>query len=88
MTEDKLQQPAPEAGGQTMDEISFAELFEMEENKSVSKVGDVLTGTVVGIVEDHVLIDIGDKAESYIPTAEFSGDCDPAEIQIGDSFEV
>jgi len=88
MTEDKLQQPAPEAGGQTIDEMSFAELFEMEENKSVSKVGDVLMGTVVGIVDDHVLIDIGDKAESYIPTAEFSGDCDPAEMKIGDSFEV
>jgi small subunit ribosomal protein S1 len=88
MTEDKLPQPAPEAGGQNTDEMSFAELFEMEENKSVSKVGDVLMGTVVSIVDDHVLIDIGDKAESYIPTAEFSGDCDPADMKIGDSFEV
>jgi small subunit ribosomal protein S1 len=88
MTEDKLTQPAPEAGGQNNDEMSFAELFEMEENKSVSKVGDVLMGTIVSIVDDHVLIDIGDKAESYIPTAEFSGDCDPADMKIGDSFEV
>jgi len=88
MTAEKVQQPAPEAGGQNMDEMSFAELFEMEENKSVSKVGDVLMGTVVGIVDDHVLIDIGDKAESYIPTSEFSGDCDTADIKIGDSFEV
>jgi small subunit ribosomal protein S1 len=88
MTAEKLQQPAPKAGGQNTDEMSFAELFELEENKSVSKVGDVLMGTVVGIVDDHVLIDIGDKAESYIPTSEFSGDCNIADIKIGDSFEV
>lgn len=88
MTAEKLRQPAPEAGGPNTEEMSFAELFEMEENKSVSKVGDVLMGTVVGIVDDHVLIDIGDKAESYIPTSEFSGDCDVADIKIGDSFEV
>jgi small subunit ribosomal protein S1 len=88
MATDKLQQPASEAGGQDMDEMSFAELFEMEENKSVSKVGDVLTGTVVSLVDNHVLIDIGDKAESYIPLSEFNADGDASKIKIGDTFEV
>jgi small subunit ribosomal protein S1 len=88
MTENNVQQSASGAGDQTMDEMSFAELFEMEENKSVSKVGDVIKGTVVSLVDNHVLIDIGDKAESYIPLAEFSNDCDTSAIKIGDSFEV
>jgi small subunit ribosomal protein S1 len=88
MTVDKGKQPATEAGGQNMDEMSFAELFEMEENKSVSKVGDVLQGTVVSLVDDHVLIDIGDKAESYIPLSEFTADGTTEDIKIGDTFEV
>ncbi len=88
MTDEKLQQPASEAGGLNPDEMSFAELFEMEENKTVSKVGDVLMGTVVSLVDDHVLIDIGDKAESYIPVSEFTADGELSEINIGDTFEV
>ena len=88
MTENTIQQSASEAGDQTMDEMSFAELFEMEEHKSVSKVGDVVLGTVVSLVDNHILIDIGDKAESYVPIAEFSNDCDTSEIKVGDSFEV
>lgn len=88
MTEDKLQKPAPEAGGPDTEEMSFADLFEMEENSAVSKVGDVLTGTVVNVVDDHVLIDIGDKSESYIPISEFTADGEPEDIQVGDTFEV
>lgn len=70
------------------EEMGFADLFEMEENSTVSKVGDVLMGTVVGVVDDHVLVDIGDKAESYIPLSEFRTEEGDVTFNIGDTFEV
>jgi len=88
MTENSTEKNVSEAGKKGSDEMSFADLFEMEENSSVSKVGDVIQGTIVGIVDDHVLVDIGDKAESYIPLSEFRTEGEEPEINIGDSFEV
>jgi small subunit ribosomal protein S1 len=87
MTEDATRNPVPEDGNEN-EEMSFADLFEMEENSNVSKVGDVINGTVVGIVDDHVLVDIGDKAESYIPLSEFRTEGEEPSIEVGDSFEV
>ncbi len=69
------------------EELGFAELFEMEENNKVVAVGDVAIGTVIGTVDDYLLIDVGDKAESYIAKSEFRLEED-TEIQIGDTFEV
>jgi len=69
------------------EELSFAELFEMEENSSVVNVGDVTTGTIIGVVDGYVLVDVGDKAESYISKAEFQLE-KGKEIQIGDTFDV
>ncbi len=88
MTENSTQKNASDAGKKDSEEMSFADLFEMEENSAVSKVGDVIKGTVVGIVDDHVLVDIGDKAESYIPLSEFRTEGEEQEIKIGDAFEV
>ena len=85
MAENSTAKKGSETGNE---EMSFADLFEMEENSSVSKVGDVIKGTVVGIVDNHVLVDIGDKAESYIPLSEFRTDGEEEEVNVGDSFEV
>ena len=68
-------------------EMSFAELFEMEENNKVVAVGDVAIGTIIGSVDDYFLVDVGDKAESYIARSEFRLE-DEVEINIGDTFEV
>jgi small subunit ribosomal protein S1 len=69
------------------EELSFAELFEMEENNKVVAVGDVALGTIIGTVDDYLLVDVGDKAESYIAKSEFRLE-DGEEINIGDVYEV
>jgi small subunit ribosomal protein S1 len=69
------------------EEMSFADLFEMEENNKVVAVGDVAMGTIIGTVDDYLLVDVGDKAESYIAKSEFRLE-DGEEINIGDVFEV
>ncbi len=83
MTEELKQTTQDNSG----EELSFAELFEMEENNKVVNVGDVTIGTIIGTVDDHVLVDVGDKAESYIAKSEFQLD-EGAELNIGDTFEV
>ncbi len=83
MTEE-FNQSTQENGGE---ELGFAELFEMEENNKVVAVGDVAMGTIIGAVDDYFLVDVGDKAESYISKAEFRQE-EETEIEIGDSFEV
>lgn len=88
MTENSTAKNGADVGSKESEEMSFADLFEMDENSSVSKVGDVIMGTVVGIVDNHVLVDIGDKAESYIPLSEFRTEGEEEEVNIGDSFEV
>lgn len=81
---DELNQSTQEKGGE---ELSFAELFEMEENNKVVAVGDVAMGTIIGSVDDHFLVDVGDKAESYIAKSEFRLE-DDENVEIGDTFEV
>jgi len=76
-----------ESSQDSMEEMSFAELFEMEENNKVVAVGDVAMGTIIGTVDDYLLVDVGDKAESYIAKSEFRLE-DGEEINIGDVFEV
>ncbi|MBM9519698.1 30S ribosomal protein S1 [Desulforhopalus vacuolatus] len=72
------------AGGE---DLSFAELFEMEENNKVVAVGDVTMGTIIGSVDNFFLVDVGDKAESYIPRSEFRLE-EGEDVNIGDQFEV
>lgn len=69
------------------EELSFAELFEMEENNKVVAVGDVTMGTIIGSVDNFFLVDVGDKAESYIPRSEFRLE-EGEDVNIGDQFEV
>ncbi len=68
-------------------EMSFADLFEMEENNRVVEVGNVASGTIIGVEDDYYLVDVGDKAESYIPKSEFRLDGIEG-IQVGDAVEV
>ena len=49
------------------EDISFAELFEQEDHNTVINVGEVAMGTVVGIDNEMLLIDVGDKAEAIFP---------------------
>ncbi len=81
-------QPAAAAEENGMEEMSFAELFEQEDNNTVINVGEVAIGTVVDRNDDALLIDVGDKAESYIAISEFRNEEQEKPIEIGDQFEV
>jgi small subunit ribosomal protein S1 len=88
MTENSTEKNESEVGMESSEEGSFADLFEMDEHSTVIKEGDVVMGMIVSIVDNHAMIDIGDKAESYVPLSEFLVDGKAEEVNVGDSFEV
>ncbi|MEJ2689238.1 MAG: 30S ribosomal protein S1 [Deltaproteobacteria bacterium] len=68
------------------EEMSFAQLF--EESLKVANEGDVIAGTVIGLHDDMVIIDIGDKSESRVPLSEFKREGEDVEVKVGDTFDV
>ena len=80
---EEINSSVPESDDEGM---SFAELF--DDTVKVAKVGEVVVGTVVGVTDELILIDIGDKSESMIPFREFKTDGEKPEIQVGDTFDV
>jgi len=77
---DQAHTPAPGS------EESFAELF--ESSQSLVKEGQVVSGTVLSVDPDHVLVDVGCKSEGMIATWEFADDDGVARIQVGQKVDV
>ncbi|CAL4321135.1 30S ribosomal protein S1 [Buchnera aphidicola] len=67
---------------------SFAQLFQ-ESLKTIStKTGSIISGIVVDIQKEFVLIDSGLKSESYVPIEQFKNKLGKIEIDIGDHIDV
>ena len=67
---------------------SFAEMFEQSlVNQNMTR-GAVVTGTVVDIQSDSVIVNAGLKSEGIIPIEEFKNALGELEIEIGDEVEV
>jgi len=64
---------------------SFAELFEESLKKTEMKPGSLVTGVIVSIDNDFVVVNAGLKSEGVIPLHQFSSD---GEINVGDEVEV
>ncbi len=68
-----------------MSEESFAELFEESLKKTEMKPGSLVSGEVVAIDNDYVIVNAGLKSEGEIPLEQFANDGD---IKVGDKVEV
>ena len=66
----------------------FAALFEKSIGERDSKVGDVVTGRVVEVQTDYVLVDINYKSEGLIPISEFRVVEGQRMIEVGQEVEV
>ena len=67
---------------------SFAELFEESLVKTQMTPGSIITGTVVDVTSDIVVVNAGLKSEGVIPLSEFMAETGQAEVKIGDEVEV
>ncbi|MFO1049774.1 MAG: 30S ribosomal protein S1 [Geminicoccaceae bacterium] len=50
--------------------------------------GSVVRGTVVGLDDDIVIVDVGLKSEGRVPLKEFGTPGQPPEVRVGDAVEV
>jgi len=67
---------------------SFAEMFEESLANQELRRGAVVTGTVVAIQPDSVIVNAGLKSEGVIPIEEFKNASGEVEVQVGDEVEV
>ncbi|MGE4131197.1 MAG: 30S ribosomal protein S1 [Bdellovibrionales bacterium] len=67
---------------------SFADMFEKSLNERDFKAGDIVTGRVVEVQEDYVLVDINYKSEGLIPISEFRVVDGHRDIEVGSEVEV
>ncbi|QJC35357.1 30S ribosomal protein S1 [Enterobacteriaceae endosymbiont of Donacia proxima] len=66
----------------------FAKLFEKSSKNKIINLGSIVSGTVISIKKDIVLVDAGLKSESYIPITQFKNTKGELEIKIGDIVDV
>ena len=67
---------------------SFAELFEESINNINTQPGTIISGTVIDISKDAVIVHAGLKSEGIIPIDQFKVDNGQLEVEIGDTVEV
>lgn len=70
------------------EEEDFSKLFEDSIKEVDLKVGSVVTGTVIQIGNDEVVVDIGYKSEGQIPVNQFMDEKGNLTISEGDEVEV
>lgn len=70
-----------------MSGTNFAKLFE-ESVANKIHLGAVLTGEVVHINKDFVVVNAGLKSESYVPIKQFISESGELEVKVGDPVEV
>lgn len=71
-----------------MSSESFAQLFEESLNETPMVPGAVITGTVVRVSSDYVVVSAGLKSESIIPIDQFSDERGKVEVNVGDKIRV
>ncbi len=67
---------------------SFAELFEQSLVNKEMRPGTIVTGTVVDIQPDAVIVNAGLKSEGVIPIEQFYNNQGEVEVAVGDAIEV
>jgi len=67
---------------------SFAELFESSLASSQIKPGTILTGNVIEVSPEVVIVSAGLKSEAVIPASQFRDEHGHMEVEVGDQVEV
>ncbi len=67
---------------------SFADLLDQSFQEMTSIEGSVVSGTVLSIEKEMILIDVGLKCEGRVPLREFGNNEDEININVGDTVEV
>ncbi len=75
-----------EEGPEITNEEDFAEL--VESSFQTIQEGEVVTGVVVQVTAEHVMVDVGSKAEGQVPAEEFTDEQGELTVSVGDNVRV
>lgn len=78
--------PVEEDGQENTREEDFAELVESSFHKVQE--GEVVTGVVVQVTPEFVMVDVGSKSEGQIPVDEFTSEQGEVTVAVGDNVKV
>ena len=78
--------PNEHKSGEITNEEDFAELVESSFHDIQE--GEVVTGTVVQVNPEHVMIDVGSKSEGQVPVEEFHDENGNLTVSVGDKVQV
>ena len=67
---------------------NFSEMLESSLSDFRYKEGEIIKGTVLSIINDTVVVDVGLKSEGRIPLKEFHSPGEDHNVKIGDEFDV
>jgi small subunit ribosomal protein S1 len=67
---------------------NFAEMFEQSITQMNMRIGEIITGEVVDINRDVVIVNAGLKSEGVIPVEQFFNENGELDVKIGDIVEV
>jgi len=67
---------------------NFAEMFEQSITQMNMRIGEIITGEVVDINRDVVIVNAGLKSEGVIPVEQFYNENGELDVKIGDIVEV
>jgi len=67
---------------------SFAALFAESLTRKEMRIGEVITGEVVRVDSNYVVVNAGLKSESFVPLEEFKNDRGELEVKMGDFVAV
>jgi small subunit ribosomal protein S1 len=67
---------------------SFAQLFESSLANQRIRPGMILTGLIIEVTDDVVIVNVGLKSEAVIPLEQFKNERGEVEVKAGDSVEV
>ena len=67
---------------------SFAELFEQSQSLAKLRPGAIVSGTVVEIRPDVVVVNAGLKSEGIVPIEQFRNEAGELEVKLGDEVKV
>ena len=74
-----------------MSEISFEQMLEEEGSLNQIRTGAVVTGTVIGVNDNEINLNIGYKADGVITKSEYTNDANldlKEAVHVGDEMKV
>ena len=68
--------------------VNFEKLLDENLSTVIMKPGSLVTGIVMNILDNHVIVHVGLKSEAAVPINEFFNEAGELELNVGDEVQL